>query len=147
MDTGISKSALGQPSTADRALFAVAGVANCLVALGFVPGVGIVWRMVGMSPPEQTLFLHFFVLFVALFGFAYFWIAVNLSNKRGLILISAIGKTSAFLIVFGHYLSGSVPLGLVAFISGDLVFAALFLRFLYRPRIEGHLSAMEQVVH
>jgi len=136
-----------QSSGADRALFFVAAAANLFAAYAFLPSVGIVWSMVGMSPPENTLFVHFFVLFVALFGCAYFWIALDVSNKRGLILISAIGKTSAVVVVFAHYLTGSVPLGLVVLLSGDLVFAALFLRFLYRPRVDAQVSAMEQLVN
>ena len=115
-------------------MFLVAAAFNWLVAVALaIPG-SPAWRLVGVPPPEQTLFLHLFVALVAIFGVAYFWIGLDISGKRALVVIAVIGKLSVVAVVIGHYVAGSVPVSLALPAVGDLLFAALFVRFLYRQR-------------
>jgi len=113
-------------------LFVTAAVFNWLVALSLALPGERAWQLAGLAQPADPLFLHLFLTFVALFGIAYLWIGVAPAGKDALVVIGAVGKASAFAVLFGHYLAGSVPAGVAALGAGDLVFAALFVRFLFR---------------
>ena len=67
---------------------------------------------------------------VALFGATYAWLASQAVIDRPLVAFSAIGKTSFFVVALGCWLAGEVSgLGVLS-ASGDLVFAAIFARWL-----------------
>lgn len=112
----------------NRALFFVAAAFNALVVIALALPDTPAWAMLGTAPPQPLLILHLFLVMPALFGAVYFWIGWNPAGKAPLILVAIIGKLSVFAVVCAHYLAGSVPWGLPALASGDLIFAALFLR-------------------
>ncbi|HZP10989.1 MAG TPA: hypothetical protein VFB36_01065, partial [Nevskiaceae bacterium] len=57
-----------------RALFTIAALFNFIVAALLVFGNATTWKLFGMAPPHETLFVQLFAVFVALFGVAYAWI-------------------------------------------------------------------------
>lgn len=123
-----------QATAAERAIFFIAGIFNGMVVLSLMTPNSPAWELIGVAAPEQTLFLHLFLVFAALFGLAYFWVAADMSGKNALILLAVLGKLAVVGVVIAHYLTGSVPVSVVSLTAGDLVFAGLFLGVLYRHR-------------
>lgn len=113
---------------ANRTLFFVASAFNALVVLGLLTPNSPAWSLLGATPPEQPIFLHLFLVMAMVFGLAYLWIGWSPAGKAPLILVAAIGKLSVFAVVVAHYVAGSVTDALPVLASGDLIFAALFLR-------------------
>jgi hypothetical protein len=115
---------------ANRLLFTIAALFNWTVAALLVFGNATTWKLFGLPPPQETLFVHLFAAIVAAFGVAYWWIGVDSAGKRPLIVFSVIGKLTVFATVVIEYFAGNAPLLLVGPGAGDLVFAILFLRAL-----------------
>ncbi len=69
---------------------------------------------------------------ILLMGVGYWIVSRNLDTNRGLITIGAAGKLLSVLILLIYWIKGTI--GFWAFSLGlvDLVFAALFIRFLIR---------------
>ena len=70
--------------------------------------------------------------FVALFGVAFALVAADPSTYRPYVLLGAVGKIMAVAIVAANCFFGAAPMSVLAIVSGDLVFAALFIDFLRR---------------
>jgi hypothetical protein len=90
-----------------------------------------VGRLAGFpSGPVPVLYSATLAVLVALFGATYAWLASQPVIDRPLVAFSAIGKTSFFVVALGCWLAGEVSgLGVLS-ASGDLVFAAIFARWL-----------------
>ena len=116
-----------------RWIFRLAAFFNVVVAIGlFVAGDGI-WPSLGMDVPRDRLLLHLFLVFVLLFGAAYFWVSRDLTRNHGLVALGAAGKALAFFTVLLHFFQGTASAQLLALIAPDLAFAAVFVAFLMRP--------------
>ncbi len=113
-----------------RALFGTAALFNITVAVLLVFGNVTTWKLFGLPPPHETLFVQLFAVFVALFGVAYFWIGLAPADKRPLIQLCAFGKLTIFTTIVLEYLAGNAPAMIIGPASGDLIFAILFLRAL-----------------
>lgn len=72
-------------------------------------------------------------MFIALFGFAYLWLALRPTVDHPVLFLGALGKLSAFLLAAGLWLAGAAPLSVALASSGDLAFALLWLGWLRRP--------------
>ena len=72
--------------------------------------------------------------FIGTFGYAYARIAQNPRRYRPFIELGAIGKLLAVVAVTGPWLAGEVGWQLPLVVSGDVVFALLFIDFLRRTR-------------
>ncbi|HUP92361.1 MAG TPA: hypothetical protein VM074_08955 [Solimonas sp.] len=114
--------------TSDRLLFLVAAAFNFAVALALALPASPAWSLLGLAYPEQTLFLHLFLVIVVVFGGAYAWIALAPQGKRALILTAVVGKGAVLAVVLAHCLAGSLPWTVAGLAAGDGVFALLFLR-------------------
>lgn len=110
------------------ALFFVAALFNFAVAAAFVWPDSPIWHWLGLIKPMQSLITDLLAMFIALFGVAYFMVALNPRINRPLILLSALGKLAVVGIVALHYLNGRVGIAVPALVAGDLIFALLFLR-------------------
>lgn len=82
-------------------------------------------------PRTYTLLLAFFVI---LFGGSYGWLALQPRIVRPMVAFAAIGKSGVFVLFVLLWRLGDVPLRAVALVSGDLLFAALFLIWLQTRR-------------
>jgi hypothetical protein len=90
-------------------------------------------RLAGMPPEVPPLYAAMAGLFVALFGGAYAWAASDAAVRRPIVVLGAIGKASAFVVVVTCWLFGAAS-GLTAIaIVGDLVFASIFAWWLLAP--------------
>jgi hypothetical protein len=88
-----------------------------------------------MAPPTDRLSFHLFLTFVALFGAGYFWVSRDVTRNHAIVGLGAAGKVSVFCVFLGHALAGSIPFTPLAVAAVDLVFAALFVYFLIRVRL------------
>jgi hypothetical protein len=123
-----------QPSSGHRALFLTAGAFNVAVALAFAVPASPVWRLVGMAEPADALIAHLFLVFVALFGCAYAWIAIDPRHKGPLILLGATGKIAVAVTCLIHVAAGETSARILPPLAGDVVFAGLFVRAFLRAR-------------
>jgi hypothetical protein len=115
-------------------LFRSAALFNWAAALLFLPTTGLAHRF-GLHPaPTGTWLEHFGIAAVVLFGFGYWMAGGPPEHHRGIIQLGLVGKVTAVLIVFGHYLDDTANLQLTLVILGDAVFVGLFAWYLVSSR-------------
>ena len=113
------------------ALWATA-VMNAGASLLFAFPASIGW-LAGLPADVPPLYAFMVGSFIALFGGAYAWAASDPTVRRPLVVLGAVGKSTAFVIVVTCWLFGAAS-GLTAIaIVGDLVFAAIFVWWLLAP--------------
>jgi hypothetical protein len=109
-----------------RRALGIAAVFNAGGAMLFAFPANALGEMAGLPAAVPAVYRALVALFVLLFGGAYGWLAVQPTINRPFVAFGAIGKASAFFLVFVLWIAGEVPARGVATISGDLAFAALF---------------------
>ena len=118
-----------------RWLFGLAAAANLAVAAALSLGQGWFRARLGLDPIVGTnkVLVDLAAELIAMFGLGYAWIAVD-PSQRALIWLGAIGKAGAVALVLAGALANPHLWRFFLLVSGDLVFAALFLDFLRRTR-------------
>ncbi len=117
-----------------KLIFAVAGAFNLLVVAGFLLFMDVALPVVGLEVNNSsTVFLHLFLTMVALFGVAYFCIAINPVRFRELMLFGALSKILLVMVVVLDVYIGLVNRKILLILLADLAFALAFLHF-YRSR-------------
>ena len=119
-----------------RTLFRIAALFNWSAVVFFLPALGIADRL-GHGAPTGTPFEHVGLGAIALFGIGYWMVASAPEQNRGIVQLGLLGKVLAIAVVVGHYIAGNVSLPLALVVSGDIVFAVLFARYLVGTR-EAH---------
>ena len=123
-----------QPKTA-RIIFYTAALFNWGAVLLFLPALGIA-RQLGIDPaPTGTIFEEVALAAVFAFGVGYWMVGNAPDRHRGIVQIGLAGKLMVVAIVVAHYLAGSASLAMTAVVSGDLIYAVLFILFLKSPRL------------
>jgi hypothetical protein len=123
-----------------RILFRTAALFNWSAVVFFLPILGLADRL-GHGAPTGTPFEHIGIGAVGLFGLGYWMVASAPEQNRGIVQLGLLGKVLAVALVVGHYLAGNVSLPLALVVSGDVVFAVLFARYLATtPRPSGARS-------
>jgi hypothetical protein len=110
-------------------LFRSAALFNWAAAVFFLPVLGLADRL-GYGGPTGTVFEHLGLGFIALFGLGYWMVASAPEQNRGIVQLGLLGKSLAVALVVGHYVAGNVSAPLALVVSGDVVFAVLFARYL-----------------
>lgn len=90
--------------------------------------------LVGLPTDVPVVYRAVTAVFILLFGGAYAWLARQPVIDRPLIGLSAIGKAGVFAAIFILWLFSAVSGWLVLLISGDLVFAILFVWWLNQTK-------------
>jgi hypothetical protein len=115
-----------------RRMFMSTAWYNWTVAVVCGLGYRTLFPALGITPmPESPLYFHLFLAAVALFGYAYWRVSRDLT-QRALAEVGAIGKLLVFGIVFAYWVAGVASWHLLALGSVDLVYAILFVDFLRR---------------
>jgi hypothetical protein len=73
-------------------------------------------------------------MFIALFGWCYFLVALDPVKNRPFISVGAIGKLLAIVCAVVPWLSGTIQMKPPLLLAGDLILALLFLDYLWRTR-------------
>ena len=116
-----------------RALW-TAAVFNLLGALLFAFPASYFGQFAGLPAEVPGAYRALTAFFVLLFGGAYLWLAQRAVIDRVLLTFGAIGKASAFVLIFILWLTGAASGRGVLIASGDLILAALFIWCLRRAR-------------
>jgi hypothetical protein len=83
-------------------------------------------QLAGLPAAVPGIYRAMLAMFILLFAAAYAWLARQPSIDRPLVALAALGKASAFAVVFVFWLfDGASGLGMIAG-TGDLVLAAIF---------------------
>ena len=107
---------------------------NFAAALLFAFPASNLGRLAGLPAPVPQVYAALVAFFVALFGGAYAWLAVQPIIDRPLVAFAAIGKTGVFVLIFVLWLLGSAPSRGVLAAIGDLALAGVFVSWLLRNR-------------
>ena len=126
-----------------RWVFGVAAAANLLVAAAMSLGQGWFVAILGLDPVAGTnvVLVDLAAVLIAAFGYGYARIALDPALLRPLIAIGAFGKLAAVATVLVGALSVPHLWRFFALISGDVVFAVLFLDYLRRTSTPGGPAA------
>lgn len=91
-------------------------------------------QLIGLPADVPLVYSVLTGLFVLLFGASYAWMALQPAIVRPLLAFGAIGKTAAFVAAVLLWCLDAIPLPILLAGIGDLVFAALFVRWLWTSR-------------
>jgi hypothetical protein len=91
-------------------------------------------QLAGLPTAVPPIYCALLAFFVALFGGAYAWLAVQPTLSRPLVALSAIGKAGVFALILLFWLLGEAPGRGVLVATGDLVLACVFAGWLLGPR-------------
>ena len=119
-----------------RKLFGIAAGFNFLVAVGVLVLRPRLAPLIRFDPVAGTnlVFLYLAAALVGTYGYAYLRIAQDPHRFRPFVELGAIGKLLAVAAVTWPWLAGEIGWQLPLLVSGDLVFALLFIDFLRRTR-------------
>jgi hypothetical protein len=117
-----------------RWLFGMAAAANLLVAASMSVAQRCFVAILALDPITGTnvILVDLAALLIATFGYGYACIALDLPRFRPLIGIGSLGKLAAVGLVLFGALTDPNLWRLFALVSGDVVFAGLFLDYLRR---------------
>ena len=116
-------------------LFKSAACFNVLAGLPLLVAMGPVAELMGLEiTPTSALFIHLTMTLVVMFGGGYWMISVDPVRYRPYILLGVLLKPVFVILIYGHWLAGSIPWPLPALASVDILYAALFWRYLSNTR-------------
>jgi hypothetical protein len=129
-----------------RWLFGIAAAANLLVAASMSVGQRLFVAALALDPISGTnvILVDLAALLIATFGYGYARIALDPRRLRPLIGIGAIGKLAAVALVLFGAIADPRLWRLFALISGDVLFAGLFLDYLRRTA-DSSLSGEQKI--
>lgn len=111
-------------------LFKSAACFNILAGMSFLAAPQRFTELMGLAMNQTaTLFGQILFSVVVLFGWAYWMIAVDPLRYRTHIVLGILGKSIFVVIIYGHWLAGNIPWPLAAVVTGDTIYALLFLHY------------------
>ncbi|MCB0221400.1 MAG: hypothetical protein KDH09_17010 [Chrysiogenetes bacterium] len=120
-----------------RGMFKIGAVWNFGAGLLFMLARNPLFDFLGMAPLHYTTFYNAFCMAVLLFGAGYYWVGIDLTQNRAIVVLGAIGKVLVFALFVLGWRQGELPFLLIPVGTVDLVFAGLFVEFLRRSK-ESH---------
>lgn len=99
-------------------------------AVMFTFPASILGQLAGLPAAVPLVYRATVALFVLIFAGAYAWLARQPVIDRPMVALAAAGKAGFFSLTVALWLLTEVPAQTVQLAAGDLVFAALFLRWL-----------------
>lgn len=120
-------------NTYSKGLFTTAACFNVLAGLPWLVALRPVVELMGLDiTPAGGLFIQITMAVVVAFGWAYWMIGRDPVRYRPYITLGLMLKIMVVALIYGHWLAGNIPWPLPVLASGDIVFAALFWRYLVR---------------
>lgn len=117
-----------------KPLFQVAALFNFAVGIPLLLAYPAAAPLLGM-PPSPGVFFHVCIGIVLLFGWVYWRIARDPVQYRPYVMLGVLGKMVFVVAIYGHWLAGDASTAMAALVTGDLIFAALFVRYLRSSRL------------
>lgn len=115
-----------------RNLFKIAALWNLGAGLLFMLGRSFLFDLFGMAPLHYTTFYNAFCVAVLLFGLGYYWVGLDLTQNRAIVVLGATGKVCVLALFIVGWRMGELPATLIPIGAVDTLFAALFVGFLRR---------------
>jgi hypothetical protein len=103
---------------------------NFIAALGLAFPATALGQFMGFPTGAPLIYSALASGSVALFGGGYAWLSVQAVIDRPLVVLSTIGKLTAFTSVVGIALLGEMPMRSIVLTSPDLIFAGVFIWWL-----------------
>ena len=116
------------PSRQGRVLFHCAALFNW----GAVLILALLAHPLGVQPPQETMFGQLVLAAIFIFGCGFWMVGAAPGANRGIAVIGAWSKLAIVAVVLAHWVAGGATAQFAALVSGDIVFACLFFRFLKR---------------
>lgn len=116
-------------------MFIISGIYNCLNATIFITvslAMPDIFPLFGVAVPISNVWLHLSLILIAIFGIGYFIVATNLKENHGIIIIGTISKLCFFVITLIYWILGDLGIIIVLLGSVDILFAILFIEFLFK---------------
>ena len=114
-----------------KILFSIAAAFNFAACLIFFEPLGLAGALKLSHAVSNDVFGHIALLAIAIFGFGYWMVPGNPTGYRGVVILGLIGKIGVVAIAFSHYFFvGDVNINLAGLTLGDVIFVALFYRYL-----------------
>ena len=121
-------------STQTRALFYSAAILNWCAAVLLFPPSGLA-RWLGLLPlAGNGLFDQIALMAIFGFGIGYALVAYDPPRNRGIVVLGALLKVAVVAIIYAHWLFGDANVRMALLVTGDLIYAALFLKYLRTSR-------------
>lgn len=117
-----------------RTLFYVAALFNFLAIAILLPASGIAAALGVQGAPGNGLFEHIALLAIGGFGVGYWMVANDPSQNRAVVVLGMLLKLGVVAIGLAHFAAGQANLNMLLLMSGDMLFAAAFARFLFAHR-------------
>ena len=117
-----------------RAVMYLAAAVNALGAYLFFPGAVSLRQFVGLTVEGHPFLFSVLSAFILIFGLAY--LAAGLTGRADpmFLLVAAAGKLAFFYLAGAYWIAGAFPAIVPAGASSDLIFALIFLWWLFRRR-------------
>jgi predicted permease len=112
-----------------KPLFLFAALFNFVAGGALLFGYPVFAPILGIEGPP-TVFFHVAMGIVLVFGCAYWLIAREPATYRPYVALGAIAKMVFVVAIYAHWLAGTASTPMAVLVTGDLVFAALFVRYL-----------------
>ncbi|MBD5804030.1 hypothetical protein AZOA_34730 [Azoarcus sp. Aa7] len=120
-----------------RLMFRLAGIFNIAVAVPLWIAPVALSKLFGFEPvPVDILYTDLFAVLAITFGIGYWRVGADPVRNRAIVEMGILGKLLVVLVGYQHFLAGATSLPFAALVTGDLVWAALFWRYL-RTHPEG----------
>lgn len=114
-----------------RLLFRAAALFNWSVAIPLWIAPVPLATLLGLAPiPTDILYTDLFAVLVMTFGIGYWRVGADPARNRVMVEMGICGKLLVVLVGYQHFLAGSTNLPFAALVTGDLLWALLFWRFL-----------------
>jgi hypothetical protein len=113
-----------------KILFSAAAVYNWAACLLFIEPLGLAAAFNLSHAVSGDPFGQIALMAIFIFGCGYWLVPGNPTEYRGIVILGLIGKLAVVAIAFSHYFFGDVNFNLAGLTLGDVVFSALFIRYL-----------------
>lgn len=112
------------------------GVMNMGGTLLFLPAASRLRDWLEMPSPSHSFYLWTIALWIFAFGVAYLSLAITGRPERLFIAVGAFGKAVFSLLLIGFSIGGTIPIRTACLGLSDLLFAVIFVGWLYQTRKE-----------
>jgi hypothetical protein len=114
-----------------RYLFLIGAIWNWSATTIFFFAYEQIFSLAGMEVPANPLFLRLFLSLAFVFGIGYYWVSRDITNNHAIVKLGIMGKLCVFVLMTYYWVEGYVKLSLVPTGVVDLIFAILYLEFLF----------------
>lgn len=114
-------------------LFLFAAAFNFVVGAALLLGYPVFAPMLGIQGPP-SVFFHVAMGIVLVFGYVYWCIARDPAKYRPYVALGVMGKMVFVVAIYGHWVAGDASTAMAVLVTGDLIFAALFVQYLRTTR-------------